>query len=105
VGGQNDGDKNANMWEDDNPIRPVMTTTGELTGKWELTNTVDETNMIEEDIMNRFCNKINLTTTSISDFIQQHFISGDSTPVFAHVYEPITGTREILVAQKHNLRP
>jgi hypothetical protein len=89
------------MWEDDNPIRPVLTTTGAITGKWEFTNTVDESNMIEEDIMDRFCNNINLTTTTISDFIQQKFISGDNTPVFAHVYEPIFGTREVLVAHKH----
>jgi hypothetical protein len=44
---------------------------------------------------------INLTTTTISDFIQQAFISGDQTPVFAHVYTPILGAHEVLVPNHH----
>jgi hypothetical protein len=89
------------MWEDDNPIRPSTNTNGELTGEWEFTHPADDTIMIEEDITDRFRGSINLTTINISDFIQQYFISGDTTPIFAHVYEPIQGTREVLVGHKH----
>jgi hypothetical protein len=57
--------------------------------------------MSDDDINDRINNNINLTTTNTTAFIQQHFISGDNTPVFAHVNEPICNIREVLVTTKH----
>jgi hypothetical protein len=92
---------NVKMWDDDKPIEPVLDDEGEPTGKWAFTNQHEDDDMQEDDITDRFHNDFNLTTINITDFIQQNFISGDTTPIFAHVYDPINGTREVLVPLKH----
>jgi hypothetical protein len=68
---------------------------------WQFAINTDDIVLSHETIEDRFHQGINLTSTSISDFMQQAFISGDQTPVFAHVYAPISGTREVLVHNQH----
>jgi hypothetical protein len=92
---------NNKMWEDDKTIREITTSDGNRTGKWEFTNTNNDHDMLDDDISDRFYNNINLTTTTVTDFIQCNYLSGDTTPVFAHVYAPLLGTREVLVTIKH----
>jgi hypothetical protein len=90
-------DNNIKVWNDDKNIQQ-----NETTGEWTFTQTSSEENeMQDDDISDRFHNNINLTNINITDFIQQSFLSGDKTPVFAHVYEPIQGTQEVLVPTKH----
>jgi hypothetical protein len=89
------------MWDDDVNIQQTTDTEGNLTGKWEFHLDTDDVVMSHETIEERFHQNINLTTTTISEFIQKTFISGDQTPVFAHVYTPIFGTREVLVPNHH----
>jgi hypothetical protein len=57
--------------------------------------------MHDDDIADRRYHNISLTQITVTDFIQQRFKSGDTTPIFAHVYEPINGTREVLVTVNH----
>jgi hypothetical protein len=87
--------------QDDLDIQEELDINGNRTGKWSFLNQ-NNNDMSDEDISDRFNNNINLTTTTISDHIQQNNHSGDNLPVFAHVYEPNQGTREVLlVAIKH----
>jgi hypothetical protein len=57
--------------------------------------------MDDDDVADRFHNNINLTNTTISNFIQSHFVSGDDTSIFAHVYDLVSGVRETLVTRQH----
>jgi hypothetical protein len=91
-----DDDNTIKVWNYDKHIQK-----DETTGKWTFTNPPEEHEMQDDDISNRFHNNINLASINITDFIQQNFLSGDQTPVFAHVYGPIRGTREVLVPIKH----
>jgi hypothetical protein len=91
---------NTTMWQDDIPIQQECDTNGKPNGVWQFTSKSDH-DMHDEDINDRFHNNLNLTTTTITDYIQRHFLSGDKSPLFAHVYDPIQGTREVLVPIKH----
>jgi hypothetical protein len=93
---------NNTMWDDDLDIIETVNTNGNSTGNWTFTDNNDDELMHDESIEDRFYNGMNLKSTTITEFIQKSFISGDDTPVFAHVYEPILGTREVLV-EKHHL--
>jgi hypothetical protein len=87
------------MWNDDKPIEQNSTK--------PKSNARLDTSINHDDdgecINDRFYIDINLTTCTVTDFIQQSFFSGDNTPIFAHVYNPILGTREALVAHHHIL--
>jgi hypothetical protein len=61
----------------------------------------DEATMHNEAMEVRFDGNINLTNTTIKKYIQQKYISGYSKPLFAHVYEPILGTIEVLIKPHH----
>jgi hypothetical protein len=89
------------MWDDDIEIQPILDTDGKPTDEWEFHMDTDDVIMSHESIVDRFHNHLNLKTTTISTYIQQAFLSGDKTPVFAHVYEPIQGIREVLVQNHH----
>jgi peptide subunit release factor RF-3 len=54
--------------------------------------------MFDKNIQDRFHNKLNLKTTTVTTFSQTEFLSGDKTPIFVHVFNPDLGTREVLVA-------
>jgi hypothetical protein len=89
------------MWDDDIPIHPIP-------GQDETNSTnrhIDETSvddlMHDESITDRFHRGIYLKNITVSNFIQQKFISGDGTNIFEHVYAPILGTREVLVRRHH----
>jgi hypothetical protein len=89
------------MWDDDITIQRVTDTNGHTTEEWEFHTDTDDIVMSHELIEDRFHKKLNLTTTTISTFIQKAFLSGDETPVFAHVYDQIQGTREVIVPKHH----
>jgi hypothetical protein len=89
------------MWNDDKPIESKFNENNTPTGDWMFSDTLLEHDENGDSIDDRFYNDIILTTCTVTDFIQQTFLSGDNTPVFAHVYNPILGTREALVAQHH----
>jgi hypothetical protein len=89
------------MWDDDIEIHQTIDAEGLPTGKWECYEDTEDNLMSYESIDDRFHNHTNLKTTNISDYIQQAFHSGDKTPVFAHVYAPILGAREVLVPSHH----
>jgi hypothetical protein len=89
------------MWDDDLTMNQTTDSTGQPNGQWQFDTDTDDIVLSHETIEDRFYQGINLTTTTISDFMQQAFISGDQTPVFAHVYAPILGTHEVLVHSQH----
>jgi hypothetical protein len=89
------------MWDDNRPICQQIDDNNIPTGTWIFTDTLTDQDEDEEYIDDRFYNDINLTTCTVTDFIQQAFLSGDNTPVFSHVYSPILGTREVLVTRQH----
>jgi hypothetical protein len=89
------------MWDDDIEIYQTQDIDGLPSEQWEFHQNNEETTMTDESIEDRFHNNINLKKINISNFIQQAFLSGDQSPVFAHVYEPVMGTREVLVTTKH----
>jgi hypothetical protein len=91
-----DDNINIKVWNDDKTIQQDKTT-----GEWTFATQPEENDMQDDDISGRFHNNIDLTQINITDFIQQNFTSGDRTPVFAHVYEPVGGTIEVLVTIKH----
>jgi hypothetical protein len=103
IHGFNPHDSGSNtMWHDNLDITQTLDEHGQATGQWHFTDDIEENDMNDESIEDRFHNGMNLKTTTITDFIQHSFQSGDNTHVFAHVYQPILGTREVLV-QKHHI--
>jgi hypothetical protein len=81
-------------WHDDYPIQQSVDEHTNNTGAWEFQTEQYDSSMKDEDINDRFHDNMNLTTTTVSTYIQRHFISGNDTPIFAHVHDPICGTRE-----------
>jgi hypothetical protein len=84
------------MWIDNYPIQQSVDN-----GNWEFQTDQHDITMHDEDITDRFHHKMNLTTTTVSTFIQQNFLSGNETNIFAHVHDPIRGTREALVTRNN----
>jgi hypothetical protein len=76
------------MWKDNLNISQILDPSGNNSEIW----TFDEA---------RFYNGVILKATTVTEFIQQCFLSGDYSPIFEHVYEPVLGTREVLVKQCH----
>jgi hypothetical protein len=89
------------MWDDDIIIQQILDADGTPAKNWEFHIDTDDIVMSYETIEDRFHNNLNLTTTTISDYIQQSIISGDQTPVFSHVYALVMGTREVIVSNHH----
>jgi hypothetical protein len=95
-------DNNIKVWDDNKQIEPILDNVGDTTGTWKFSDINEENDMQDDDdITDRFHENINLTTINITDYIQHHFQSGDKAPLFEHVYEPVLGTREVLVTRKH----
>lgn len=87
------------MFTDDKDIEAVVDEEGTIV-KYKFTN-LNEDSMEDDCIETRFRNNFNLKETSVHEYIQQAFISGDGTPVFGHVFEQINGIREVLVPTRH----
>jgi hypothetical protein len=88
------------MWCDNFPIEPTADAES-FSAKWRFSANEEDTMMQDEDIQDRFHNGVNLTTTTVSEYIKQQFYSGDDTQIFAHIFDPINGNREALVPRKH----
>jgi hypothetical protein len=102
IHGFHPSDKGENvMWDDDIDITQINDLSGNPTGRWEIHKDTDDVVMSYEAIEDKFSKSIHLKDTTISNYMQKVFLSGDKTPVFAHVYEPISGTREVLVPSHH----
>lgn len=87
------------MYDDNYIIEAITDETDTITG-YQFIN-IEDNDMQDEEIDSRFYKGINLTTTTVTEFIQTAFISGDKSPVFAHVYEQENGIREVLVTRRH----
>lgn len=87
------------LYEDIYIIEAITDDADTITG-YQFIN-IKDNDMQDEEISSRFHKGINLTTTTVTEFIQTAFISGDNSPVFAHVYEQENGIQEILITCRH----
>lgn len=87
------------MFIDDLEIEEVLDESNNII-RYKFTESYDQS-MQDECIESRFYQDINLKTTTVNEFIQQAFISGDTTPVFGHVFDTLYGTKEVLVPVHH----
>jgi hypothetical protein len=89
------------IWEDNITIVLINNDNDHDSNNWIFNDDTEDIAMHDASIHDRFHLGHNLKATTISDYIQKCFKSGDSTDLFDLVYPPILGTREVLVRHRH----
>jgi hypothetical protein len=90
------------MWDNNINISQVFDSAGHPMPAWTFDDNTDNNIMGDKAIEDRFYHGHNLKAITVTDFIQQCFMSGDDSPILKHLYAPILGTRKVLI--KHCYR-